>query len=111
MSDLDLEELRSELDDFAQPEKKVDARRARSASSPDSKKYSVSSSSMVALRNTEKIRTSLSDSMQCVSTAFARFKSAAHCLRRSTTKSSWPELRVLPSRRWRRWTITSFLQN
>ena len=43
MSDLDLDDLRAELDEFAQPEKKAGARRARSASLPASRKSSGSS--------------------------------------------------------------------
>jgi len=86
MSDLDLDELRDELDDFAQPEKKGGRSRARSASSRDSKKFSVLLRGMVMLHSTEKIATSLNGSMRFDSTVFALLRNAYRFSSRSTIR-------------------------
>ena len=90
MSDLDLDELRAELDDFAAAgEEGRPLRRARSASSPASRKSSGLSRSMAAPRSTAKIATSSSGFMPCASTACARLRNAARCSRRSIIRGCW----------------------
>lgn len=86
MSDPDLDELAAELADFAAPEKKEGARRARSASSPDSRRFSGSSRNTIVSRNTGKIATSSSGCTPCASTACGRSRIAAPCLHRWTIK-------------------------
>ena len=68
--------------------KKAAARRARSASSPASRRFSASSKSMAAPRSMARIATSSSGSMPCASTACAR------CRRRASSagwiRPPWP---------------------
>jgi hypothetical protein len=90
MSDLDLDELLPSLAEFAQPKRKGGARRARSASSPASRKSSASSMSMAAPRSMAKTATSSSGFMPCASTACAPWRIAGACWRRSTIRGFWP---------------------
>ena len=100
MSDLDLDELRAELDDFAEPEKKGGRSAARGAHHRRLRgDPAVSSRSTAAPRSTARTATSSSGFMPCASTACARLRSAARCLRRSTIKGCWPARRLSPPRR------------
>jgi len=76
MSELDLDELRSELGDFAQPEKKG-GRSAR-----DERVIA----GMAVRRSTGKTATSSSGCTLCASTASASWPTAAPCLKPSIIK-------------------------
>jgi hypothetical protein len=81
MRDTDLDDLAAELSEFAAPEKKGGRPPRDERSSLDLKKSSASSKSMAAPRSMGKTRTSSSGCMPSVSTACARLRTAAPCLR------------------------------
>ena len=112
MSDLDLDELRCRTRRLRPAgEEGRTLRRARSASSPASKKFSASSRSTARLRSTGRIATSSNGSMPCASTAFARLRNADRCLSRSTIRGCWPTRRAAAAPDRDRWTRTSCLPN
>ena len=95
MSDLDLDELRSELDDFAQPEKKGGRSAARGAH------HRRIRGDTAVCRETRprpaargRPATSSSGSMPCASTACARLRNVVRFLRRSTIRGCWPERKL-----------------
>jgi hypothetical protein len=86
MTDLDLDELRAELDDFAAPEKKGGRSAREERIIAGLKKSSAFSRSTPALRSMARIMTSSSDSMPCASTVSARLGNVVRFLRRSTIR-------------------------
>ena len=107
MSDLDLDELRGGTCRVRRSRRRrADARRARSASSPASRRSSGLSRSTAAPRSTAKTATSSSGCMPCASTACARLRNAAPCLRRSIIRAcllAQPSV-AAPAEADRRWT-------
>ena len=82
--------------------RKADARRARSASSPDSRRYSGLSRNTVAPRNMGKIATFSSGCMPCALTACARLRSVVPCSCHWIIKGCSPARKLSLLRRRRR---------
>jgi hypothetical protein len=82
MSDIDLDELRTELDGFAQPEKKC----GRSLREQRIIAGFEEIQCFVERRSTGKIATSSNGSTRCASTAFVRLTNVDRCLGRSTIR-------------------------
>ena len=111
MSDLDLDELRAELAEFAQPEKKGgrSPREERIIAGFEEIQRFVESTA--APRSMAKTATSSSGSMPCASTGCARLRNAVRFLRRSTIKGFWPARQTARRRARGRWTRTNCLPN